>query len=70
MVEVRRPDQDRSGKAVHKENESMEINDDLLQLFIVEKAAYELCYELENRPTWVEVPLRGLLETIEQRAAA
>ena len=48
----------------------MEINDDLLQLFIVEKAAYELCYELENRPTWVEVPLRGLLETIEPRAAA
>jgi maltose alpha-D-glucosyltransferase/alpha-amylase len=52
----------------------MEFNDDLLQLFIVEKAAYELCYELANRPDWVDVPLRGLLETIdvetgEQRAA-
>ena len=43
----------------------MDINDDLLQLFIVEKAAYEICYELENRPDWVDVPLRGLLETLD-----
>lgn len=48
---------------------SMEINDDLLQLFIVEKAAYEICYELENRPAWVDVPLRGLLETLEHDQA-
>jgi maltose alpha-D-glucosyltransferase / alpha-amylase len=41
------------------------IDEDLLQLFMVEKAAYELCYELENRPGWVAVPLRGLLETLE-----
>jgi len=44
---------------------SMDINDDLLQLFIVEKAAYEICYELENRPDWVDVPLRGLLDTLD-----
>jgi maltose alpha-D-glucosyltransferase/alpha-amylase len=44
---------------------TMEIDSDLLELFIVEKAAYELCYELSNRPDWVEVPLRGLLETLE-----
>ena len=44
----------------------MEINDDLLQLFIVEKAAYEICYELENRPDWVDVPLRGLLDVLDQ----
>ena len=48
----------------------MEINDDLLQLFIVEKAAYEICYELENRPAWVDVPLRGLLETLHEEPAA
>jgi len=47
----------------------MEINDDLLQLFIVEKAAYEICYELENRPAWVDVPLRGLLETLHEDRA-
>jgi maltose alpha-D-glucosyltransferase/alpha-amylase len=34
----------------------------LLQLFIVEKAAYEICYEAANRPAWIPVPLRGLAE--------
>jgi maltose alpha-D-glucosyltransferase/alpha-amylase len=32
----------------------------LLQLFILEKAAYEICYEAANRPAWIPVPLRGL----------
>ncbi len=32
----------------------------LLSLFMLEKAVYELAYELNNRPEWVEVPLRGL----------
>jgi maltose alpha-D-glucosyltransferase/alpha-amylase len=32
----------------------------LLQLFILEKAAYEICYEAANRPAWIAVPLRGL----------
>ena len=31
---------------------------------MVEKAAYEICYELSNRPDWVDVPLRGLLDTL------
>jgi len=48
----------------------MELDEDLLQLFIVEKAAYEVCYELANRPGWVEVPLRGLLETLEPEGRA
>jgi maltose alpha-D-glucosyltransferase/alpha-amylase len=34
--------------------------DALLKLFMVEKAAYELCYEAANRPAWLEVPLQGL----------
>jgi maltose alpha-D-glucosyltransferase/alpha-amylase len=32
----------------------------LLDLFLVEKAAYEIGYEAANRPAWVPVPLRGL----------
>jgi maltose alpha-D-glucosyltransferase/alpha-amylase len=32
----------------------------LLQLFELEKAFYELRYELNNRPDWVHVPLGGL----------
>ncbi|HLX27895.1 MAG TPA: maltose alpha-D-glucosyltransferase [Casimicrobiaceae bacterium] len=33
----------------------------LLELFVLEKAVYELHYESENRPDWLAIPLRGLL---------
>ncbi|HEX9879722.1 MAG TPA: maltose alpha-D-glucosyltransferase, partial [Candidatus Binatia bacterium] len=36
----------------------------LLDLHLLEKAAYELAYELNNRPDWVNVPLRGILELV------
>ena len=32
----------------------------LLDLFLLEKAAYEVLYEAANRPTWLAMPLRGL----------
>jgi maltose alpha-D-glucosyltransferase/alpha-amylase len=32
----------------------------LLELFLIEKAAYEIDYEAANRPTWIGVPLAGL----------
>ena len=31
-----------------------------LELFTLEKAAYEVIYEAENRPSWLAVPLQGL----------
>ncbi|MFN3674092.1 MAG: putative maltokinase, partial [Bosea sp. (in: a-proteobacteria)] len=34
----------------------------LLALFMIEKAAYEVTYEVGNRPDWLSVPLRGLAE--------
>ncbi len=34
----------------------------LLDLFLLDKALYELRYEIANRPDWVPIPLRGLLE--------
>ncbi|MGE8096988.1 maltose alpha-D-glucosyltransferase [Pseudomonas fluorescens] len=34
--------------------------DAALALFCLEKAAYEVGYEAENRPTWLPVPLHGL----------
>jgi trehalose synthase-fused probable maltokinase len=37
----------------------------LFDAFFVEKAMYELGYELNNRPDWVEIPLHGLVETLE-----
>ncbi|WP_298232476.1 maltose alpha-D-glucosyltransferase [uncultured Azohydromonas sp.] len=34
----------------------------LLSLYELEKALYELRYELDNRPAWVHIPLQGLLD--------
>ncbi|MDR9751768.1 maltose alpha-D-glucosyltransferase [Pseudomonas sp. SZMC_28357] len=38
-----------------------EGEDAALALFGLEKAAYEVAYEAENRPTWLPVPLHGLV---------
>jgi maltose alpha-D-glucosyltransferase/alpha-amylase len=35
--------------------------DALLSAYLLEKALYELLYELNNRPTWVRIPLSGIL---------
>ena len=37
----------------------------LLELFELEKALYELQYELNNRPDWVRFPLAGMLDLLE-----
>ena len=37
---------------------------ELLDVLIVEKAAYELEYEVNNRPDFVSVPLSGILDTL------
>jgi maltose alpha-D-glucosyltransferase/alpha-amylase len=37
----------------------------LLDLFLIQKAAYEISYEMAMRPGWLEIPLRGLLSLIE-----
>jgi maltose alpha-D-glucosyltransferase / alpha-amylase len=34
----------------------------LLTFHQLEKAIYELRYELNNRPTWVGIPLQGILQ--------
>ncbi|MBV9501525.1 MAG: putative maltokinase [Acidobacteriaceae bacterium] len=36
----------------------------LLDAFLLQKALYELAYELNNRPDWVRIPLRGILSLI------
>jgi len=37
----------------------------LLDLFLLEKALYEVRYELDNRPDWVVIPLRGILSLLQ-----
>jgi maltokinase len=41
----------------------------LLSVFELEKAVYELRYELDNRPDWVGIPVAGIQRLIEQAAA-
>jgi maltose alpha-D-glucosyltransferase/alpha-amylase len=43
-----------------QEMEVSPAEEGLLELFLTEKAAYEICYESANRPTWIDVPLSGL----------
>ncbi len=37
----------------------------LLDFFLLEKAVYELSYEANARPTWVDIPARGLLDILD-----
>ena len=39
----------------------------LLELFLLEKAFYEIEYEITNRPSWVHIPLEATLRILEQR---
>ena len=38
---------------------------DLLRLFVIEKALYEIGYELANRPDWAGIPLAGVLAIVD-----
>ncbi len=40
---------------------SPEERKQVFDLFLVQKALYEVGYELNNRPEWVRIPLRGIL---------
>ena len=42
----------------------------LLDAFVLDKAFYELVYELNNRPDWVRSPLRGILGLLDQAEGA
>jgi maltose alpha-D-glucosyltransferase / alpha-amylase len=36
----------------------------LLSAYLLEKAIYEISYELNNRPDWVRIPLHGILQLL------
>ncbi|WGS22234.1 MULTISPECIES: maltose alpha-D-glucosyltransferase [unclassified Bradyrhizobium] len=41
--------------------------DRLLSFFLLEKALYEIEYELANRPDWLRIPLAGLLRILAEQ---
>jgi maltokinase len=38
----------------------------LLSIYELEKAVYELRYELDNRPDWVQIPVAGILRLLDE----
>jgi maltose alpha-D-glucosyltransferase / alpha-amylase len=44
-----------------KEKQDLQL---LLNILILEKATYEIAYELNNRPDWVKIPLQGVLQLL------
>ncbi len=50
-----------SGNHLPKSKKEIET---LLDAHLLEKALYEIVYELNNRPDWVRIPLRGVLDLI------
>jgi maltose alpha-D-glucosyltransferase/alpha-amylase len=49
------------GKKLY-DSEALQAGHGLLGLFELEKALYELRYELGNRPGWAGIPLQGVLD--------
>ena len=44
-----------------------EDTETLLEAFLLEKAVYEVAYELNNRPHWLTIPLRGIRQILSDR---
>ena len=43
--------------------------ENLLQAFLIEKAVYEVGYEMNNRPDWLAIPMRGIFQVLGSAAA-
>ena len=40
----------------------------LLDIYLLEKAVYELGYELNNRPEWITIPIQGIRDLLKTQA--
>jgi len=52
----------RQGTFLPSQEEELQV---LLDALVLEKAVYELGYELNNRPDWVKLPLRGIRQLLD-----
>jgi maltose alpha-D-glucosyltransferase/alpha-amylase len=46
----------------------LEAQDQQLVMFELEKAFYELRYELDHRPDWVDIPVTSIVSMLERMA--
>ncbi len=53
-----------AGAATMPEDDA--LTDALLELFLLQKGIYEIGYELGNRPAWLRIPLRGVLDLLDR----
>jgi maltose alpha-D-glucosyltransferase/alpha-amylase len=37
----------------------------MLEAYLLDKAVYEIGYELNNRPSWVLIPIRGIKHILQ-----
>lgn len=49
---------------IPQEKEDQEI---MLNAFLLDKAVYEIGYELNNRPDWIVIPIRGIKHLLQDR---
>jgi maltose alpha-D-glucosyltransferase/alpha-amylase len=47
---------------------SVEDCEIMLNAFLMDKAVYEVGYELNSRPAWVRIPLRGILDLLKSES--
>jgi maltose alpha-D-glucosyltransferase/alpha-amylase len=47
-----------------------EVDPSVLDVFLLEKAAYEMAYETANRPKWIDTPLQGLIAIADRLIGA
>jgi len=57
----------RGSALLPKERDQLEV---LLSAYLIDKAVYELGYELNNRPTWLGIPFEGVLRMVNRTAKA
>jgi maltose alpha-D-glucosyltransferase / alpha-amylase len=47
---------------IPKNSEDLQI---MLEAYLLDKAVYEIGYELNHRPTWVVIPIRGIKHILQ-----